>query len=159
MSVDGYICENVVYWICFFLVHQKCKQNGICATLNFLLVYFCRHRPNEVELLFDLLRVFTHRHIPDFQFLKTFMKDDVAKVFILNINDQNFRKLFFIFLPCFLAVAKATWPLLYANFKFSSKIRDISKCRAEVTTYSCRLICVANVCFRFYFKFRNKLHN
>jgi hypothetical protein len=35
-----------------------------------------------VELLFDLLRVFTHRHIPDFQFLKTFMKDDVAKVFI-----------------------------------------------------------------------------
>ena len=54
---------------------------NLCTTMYFL-NYFCRHRPNEVELLFDLLRVFTHRHIPDFQFLKTFMKDDVAKVFI-----------------------------------------------------------------------------
>ena len=55
----------------------------ICEPLNIIfLINFCRHRPNEVELLFDLLRVFTHRHIPDFQFLKTFMKDDVAKVFI-----------------------------------------------------------------------------
>lgn len=43
-------------------------------------IYFYRHRPSEVELLFDLLRVFTHRHIPDFQFLKKFMKEDVAKV-------------------------------------------------------------------------------
>ena len=66
-----------------------------CNTNFCFLIYFCRHRPNEVELLFDLLRVFTHRHIPDFQFLKAFMKDDVAKVFILTVNDQNFSKLLF----------------------------------------------------------------
>lgn len=53
--------------------------------LNISSTDFCRHRPSEVELLFDLLRVFTHRHIPDFQFLKTFMKEDVAQVFEDNI--------------------------------------------------------------------------
>lgn len=60
------------------MLKNFCSISKYCSVEN-----CCRHRPNEVELLFDLLRVFTHRHIPDFQFLKKFLKDDVAKV--LNI--------------------------------------------------------------------------
>ncbi len=40
----------------------------------------CRHRPSEVELLFQLLRVFTIRHVPDFHFLRKFLDETVAKV-------------------------------------------------------------------------------
>ena len=39
-----------------------------------------RHRPSEVELLFQLLRVFTIRHVPDFHFLRKFLDETVAKV-------------------------------------------------------------------------------
>ena len=42
-------------------------------------VYF-RHKPSEVELLFQLLLVFTIRHVPDFHFLRKFLDESVAKV-------------------------------------------------------------------------------
>ena len=42
-----------------------------------------RHRPSEVELLFQLLRVFTIRHVPDFHFLRTFLDEKVAKVSLI----------------------------------------------------------------------------
>ena len=45
-----------------------------------------RHRPAEVELLFQLLRVFTIRHVPDFHFLKKFLDETVAKVSWIRIH-------------------------------------------------------------------------
>ncbi|XP_028408078.1 transformation/transcription domain-associated protein-like isoform X2 [Dendronephthya gigantea] len=85
------------------------------------LLNYVQHRPSEVELLFDLLRVFTHRHIPDFQFLKLFMKDDVAKNYTVEqkravffkfvdiVHDENFpqdltaKALQYIIIPMFVA--------------------------------------------------------
>ena len=51
----------------------------------------CRHRPSEVELLFQLLRVFTIRHVPDFHFLRKFLDETVAKVsmFFLSCNVRH----------------------------------------------------------------------
>lgn len=46
---------------------------------NFLTCF--RHKPSEVELLFQLLLVFTIRHVPDFHFLRKFLDETVAKVF------------------------------------------------------------------------------
>ena len=45
---------------------------------------FFRHRPNEVELLFQILRIFTIRTIPDFHFLSKFL-DDITKVRFLGL--------------------------------------------------------------------------
>lgn len=50
------------------------KPNNVLGLLHF------RHKPSEVELLFQLLRVFTIRHVPDFHFLRKFLDETVAKV-------------------------------------------------------------------------------
>ncbi len=47
--------------------------------LECLLNYF-RHHPNEIELLFHMLRCFTSRYIPQFQFFKDFLEDTIAEV-------------------------------------------------------------------------------
>lgn len=39
-----------------------------------------RKHPNEIELLFHMLRCFTQRYIPQFQFFKDFLEDVVAEV-------------------------------------------------------------------------------
>ncbi|EDO41347.1 predicted protein [Nematostella vectensis] len=44
------------------------------------LLNYIKHRPDEVEPLFHLLRVFTLRHVPDFHFLRKFLDETVAKV-------------------------------------------------------------------------------
>ncbi|KAJ7354746.1 hypothetical protein OS493_030523 [Desmophyllum pertusum] len=44
------------------------------------LLNYIKHRASEVELLFQLLRVFTIRHVPDFHFLRKFLEETVAKV-------------------------------------------------------------------------------
>ncbi|XP_046847243.1 transformation/transcription domain-associated protein-like isoform X2 [Xenia sp. Carnegie-2017] len=84
------------------------------------LLNYVKHKPSEVELLFDLLRVFTHRHIPAFQFLKTFMKN-VTKIYSVEqkravffkfvdiVHDENFpqdltaKVLQYIIIPMFVA--------------------------------------------------------
>nr|XP_022907724.1 transformation/transcription domain-associated protein [Onthophagus taurus] len=43
-----------------------------------LLHYFCHH-PNDIDLLFELLRAMTDRFIPDFQFLRDFLENTVAQ--------------------------------------------------------------------------------
>lgn len=55
----------------FFFLY---KPKNVLGLLHF------RHKPSEVELLFQLLRVFTIRHVPDFHFLRKFLDETVAKV-------------------------------------------------------------------------------
>ncbi|KAK2564815.1 Transformation/transcription domain-associated protein [Acropora cervicornis] len=43
------------------------------------LLNYIKHKPSEVELLFQLLLVFTIRHVPDFHFLRKFLDESVAK--------------------------------------------------------------------------------
>ncbi|RMX56332.1 hypothetical protein pdam_00004482 [Pocillopora damicornis] len=66
------------------------------------LLNYIKHKPSEVELLFQLLRVFTIRHVPDFHFLRKFLDETVAKgytveqkrivffKFVELFHDQNF---------------------------------------------------------------------
>lgn len=43
-------------------------------------VFNRRNHPNEIELLFHMLRCFAQRYIPQFQFFKDFLEDVVAEV-------------------------------------------------------------------------------
>ena len=57
-------------------------------------IFHYRHRPSEnVKLLFQLLRVFTIRHVPDFHFLKKFLDEDVAKV---NVYVSSYGVIFMV---------------------------------------------------------------
>lgn len=62
------------------LEHASRSSWLICLEHMLTSVLHCRHRPSEVELLFQLLRVFTIRHVPDFHFLRKFLDETVAKV-------------------------------------------------------------------------------
>lgn len=61
-----------------------------------LLHYFCYH-PNNVDLLFQLLRCTCHRFIPEFQFLKDFLSNTVAQ----NYTVEWKRAAFFRFVKLF----------------------------------------------------------
>ena len=41
---------------------------------------FFKHHPNEIELLFHMLRCLTSRYIPQFQFFKDFVDSVIAEV-------------------------------------------------------------------------------
>ena len=56
------------------------RLNSVLSKHLLISALHCRHRPSEVELLFQLLRVFTIRHVPDFHFLRKFLDETVAKV-------------------------------------------------------------------------------
>lgn len=65
------------FWMKVFLLSSfffLYKPKNVLGLLHF------RHKPSEVELLFQLLRVFTIRHVPDFHFLRKFLDETVAKV-------------------------------------------------------------------------------
>ena len=51
--------------------------------LECLLNYF-RNHPNELELLFHMLRCFMARFIPQFQFFKDFLDNVVAEVDLIQ---------------------------------------------------------------------------
>jgi transformation/transcription domain-associated protein len=61
-----------------------------------LLRYFCHH-PNEVDLLFHLLRALCGRFIPDFQFLRDFLENTVAQSYSVEWK----RSAFFRFVDLF----------------------------------------------------------
>lgn len=83
------------------------------------LLNYIKHKPSEVELLFQLLRVFTIRHVPDFHFLRKFLDETVAKgytveqkrivffKFVELFHDQNFpqelkaKALQYVLIPMF----------------------------------------------------------
>ncbi|ESP00831.1 hypothetical protein LOTGIDRAFT_140419, partial [Lottia gigantea] len=49
------------------------------ALLVKCLLTFFKYNTNEIELLFNILRCFTHRYIPQFQFVKDFLDKTVTK--------------------------------------------------------------------------------
>ncbi|XP_068742186.1 transformation/transcription domain-associated protein-like isoform X1 [Montipora capricornis] len=61
------------------------------------LLNYIKHRASEVELLFQLLRVFTIRHVPDFHFLRKFLDETVAK----SYSVEQKRAVFFKFVELF----------------------------------------------------------
>lgn len=61
-----------------------------------LLRYFCHH-PDEVDLLFHLLRALCGRFIPDFQFLRDFLENTVAQTYSVEWK----RAAFFRFVELF----------------------------------------------------------
>ncbi|XP_076359114.1 transformation/transcription domain-associated protein-like [Tachypleus tridentatus] len=61
------------------------------------LLNFVKHHPNEIELLFQLLRAFIGRFIPDFEFLRDFLENTVA----CNYTVEWKRKAFFKFVEVF----------------------------------------------------------
>ncbi|XP_052799623.1 transformation/transcription domain-associated protein-like isoform X2 [Mya arenaria] len=67
-----------------------------------LLNYF-KHNTNEIELLFHLLRCFTTRHVPQYQFVKDFLDNTVAALYTVDWK----RKAFFKFVEIF---HDQTWP-------------------------------------------------
>ena len=68
-----------------------------CPMLLKSLLAHCKHHPDDVLTLFQLLRVYLHRHINSFHFLTTFLENDVARGYTI---DQK-RKVFFCFVEVF----------------------------------------------------------
>nr|XP_042899044.1 transformation/transcription domain-associated protein isoform X5 [Parasteatoda tepidariorum] len=56
------------------------------------LLNFVKHHPNEIELLFQLLRAFTGRFIPDFEFLRDFLENTVANNYTVDWKRMAFFK-------------------------------------------------------------------
>lgn len=56
------------------------------------LLSFVKHHPSEVELLFQLLRAFTGRFIPDFDFLRDFLEATVAGSYTVDWKRTAFFK-------------------------------------------------------------------
>ncbi|XP_033101198.1 transformation/transcription domain-associated protein-like isoform X1 [Anneissia japonica] len=85
------------------------------------LLNYIEHHAEDIELLFQLLRVFTNRYLPNFVFFRNFLEDKVAQGYSVNqkrqvflkfvelFHDQNFpqilkgKALQFIIIPMFAA--------------------------------------------------------
>ncbi|XP_072179557.1 transformation/transcription domain-associated protein-like [Diadema setosum] len=61
------------------------------------LLNYATHHPSNVELLFQLLRVFSNRYLPNFQFLRTFLEEKVAQGYTF----EQKRHIFFKFVELF----------------------------------------------------------
>lgn len=86
----------------FQLRHQKADSVDFTQwkepkLLAKCLLNYVKHHPNEIELLFQLLRAFTSRFIPDFEFLRDFLENTVAN----NYTVEWKRKAFFKFVELF----------------------------------------------------------
>lgn len=57
--------------------------------VKILLHYFCHH-PNEIELLFHLLRATYESYMPDFQFLRDFLENTVAQNYTVEWKRSAF---------------------------------------------------------------------
>ncbi|PSN44253.1 Transcription-associated protein 1 [Blattella germanica] len=57
--------------------------------VKILLHYFCHH-PNDIDLLFQLLRALCERFIPDFQFLRDFLENVVAQSYTVEWKRSAF---------------------------------------------------------------------
>nr|XP_054766791.1 transformation/transcription domain-associated protein-like [Lytechinus pictus] len=61
------------------------------------LLNYARQHTSNVELLFQLLRVFSNRYLPNFQFLRTFLEETVAQ----GYSVEQKRHIFFKFVELF----------------------------------------------------------
>ncbi|XP_030846194.1 transformation/transcription domain-associated protein [Strongylocentrotus purpuratus] len=61
------------------------------------LLNYAKQHPSNVELLFQLLRVFSNRYLPNFQFFRTFLEETVAQ----GYSVEQKRHIFFKFVELF----------------------------------------------------------
>ncbi len=61
------------------------------------LLTHCKHHHDDVTTLFQLLRVFTTRHVKSFHFLTSYLENDVAKLYPIAEK----RAVFFKFVELF----------------------------------------------------------
>ncbi|XP_043599030.1 transformation/transcription domain-associated protein isoform X1 [Bombus pyrosoma] len=76
-------------------LHKKVESVEYChwkepkLIVKILLHYF-RHHPNDIDLLFQLLRATCDRFIPDFQFLRDFLEHTVAQEYTVEWKRSAF---------------------------------------------------------------------
>lgn len=76
-------------------LHKKVESVDYCHwkepkhIVKILLHYF-RHQPNEIDLLFQLLRATCDRFVPDFQFLRDFLENTVAQEYTVEWKRNAF---------------------------------------------------------------------
>ncbi|XP_012269997.1 transformation/transcription domain-associated protein isoform X2 [Orussus abietinus] len=76
-------------------LHKKVDSVDFChwkepkLIVKILLHYF-RHHPNDIDLLFQLLRATCDRFIPDFQFLRDFLENTVAQEYTVEWKRSAF---------------------------------------------------------------------
>ncbi|ESN91105.1 hypothetical protein HELRODRAFT_194551 [Helobdella robusta] len=62
-----------------------------------ILLSFFKHHPNELELLFHMLKCFTGRYMPQFTFFKEFLEETVSKTYSIEWKRNAFFKFVEIF--------------------------------------------------------------
>jgi len=55
-----------------------------------ILLHYFRHQPNDIDLLFQLLRATCDRFLPDFQFLRDFLENTVAQEYTVEWKRSAF---------------------------------------------------------------------
>ncbi|KAL0100349.1 hypothetical protein PUN28_019603 [Cardiocondyla obscurior] len=55
-----------------------------------ILLHYFRHQPNDIDLLFQLLRATCDRFVPDFQFLRDFLENTVAQEYTVEWKRSAF---------------------------------------------------------------------
>lgn len=55
-----------------------------------ILLHYFRHHPNDIDLLFQLLRATCDRFVPDFQFLRDFLENTVAQEYTVEWKRSAF---------------------------------------------------------------------
>ncbi|XP_023247442.1 transformation/transcription domain-associated protein [Copidosoma floridanum] len=79
----------------YHALHKKVENIDFChwkepkLIVKILLHYFCHH-PNDIDLLFQLLRATCGRYVPDFQFLKDFLENTVAQEYTVEWKRSAF---------------------------------------------------------------------
>ncbi|EZA54681.1 Transformation/transcription domain-associated protein [Ooceraea biroi] len=77
------------------VMHKKVEGVEYChwkepkLIVKILLHYF-RHQPNDIDLLFQLLRATCDRFVPDFQFLRDFLENTVAQEYTVEWKRSAF---------------------------------------------------------------------
>ncbi|XP_071811547.1 transformation/transcription domain-associated protein-like isoform X3 [Apostichopus japonicus] len=62
------------------------------------LINYAQQHPDNVELVFQLLRVFIKRYMPNFQFVREFIEEKIAKGYVV----EQKRKVFFTFVALYM---------------------------------------------------------
>ncbi|KAL7293008.1 hypothetical protein TKK_0013455 [Trichogramma kaykai] len=81
----------------YHTLHKSIENIDYChwkepkLIVKILLHYFCHH-PNDVDLLFQLLRALCGRYVPDFQFLKDFLENTVAHEYTVEWKRRAFYR-------------------------------------------------------------------
>ena len=75
--------------------YHTCSSTTHIYSLSIL--FSLRHHKEDIETLFQLLKVFLYRHITSFPFLKSYLENDVARDYTI----EQKRAVFFKFVEVF----------------------------------------------------------